>query len=414
MSIVIVGTLDTKGKEIEFAKEIIEAHDIDVHVVDGGVIGEPEFESDTTAAEVAEAGGESLGYLREEGDRGKAIDIMGRGAAEIATRLHEDGVLEGILGLGGSGNTSIATTAMRDLPIGIPKLMVSTMASGDVEPYVDAKDVMMMYSVADIEGLNQLSRRIISNASLAMVGMVDSEAHVEAAEKPTIGITMFGLTTPCVQTAREYLEDNGYETIVFHATGTGGQAMENLVQEGLIDGVLDVTTTEWADEHVGGVLSAGPDRLDAPGEVGIPHVVSVGALDMVNFGPSDSVPGRFDGRKFNQHNPQVTLMRTTPEENAAIGETIAGKVNEATGPVAVYIPLKGVSMIDIEGEEFYDPEADEALFDAIREHLDPGIELTEMDTDLNNEEFALEMAQKLDEFIRADEFDPTIDNGGDS
>lgn len=195
---------------------------------------------------------------------------------------------------------------------------------------------------------------------------------------------------------------------------TGGQAMENLVQEGLIDGVLDVTTTEWADEHVGGVLSAGPDRLDAPGEVGIPHVVSVGALDMVNFGPSDSVPGRFDGRKFNQHNPQVTLMRTTPEENAAIGETIAGKVNEATGPVAVYIPLKGVSMIDIEGEEFYDPEADEALFDAIREHLDPGIELTEMDTDLNNEEFALEMAQKLDEFIRADEFDPTIDNGGDS
>jgi uncharacterized protein (UPF0261 family) len=412
MSIVIIGTLDTKGEEIEFATRIIEAHDCDVHIVDAGVMGDPELEPDTTAAEVAEAASEDLDDLRERGDRGDAMDAMGRGTAEIATQLHDDGVLEGVIGLGGSGNTSIATTAMRALPVGVPKLMVSTVASGDVEPYVDATDIAMMYSVADIEGLNQLSRRIIANAALAMVGMVDNDADVETEEKPTIGITMFGVTTPCVQIAREYLEDNGYETIVFHATGTGGQAMEGLVRQGIIDGVLDTTTTEWADEHVGGVFAAGPDRLDAPGESGVPHVVSVGALDMVNFGPPDSVPERFDDRKFHQHNPQVTLMRTTPEENREIGEIIAEKLNEATGPVAVYLPLEGVSMIDVEGEDFYDTEADEALFEAIREHLDDDIDLVEMDTDLNDEEFALAMARELDELMEGTERDAATAEGG--
>jgi uncharacterized protein (UPF0261 family) len=400
MSVVLVGTLDTKGDELAFARDVMEAQGVGVHVVDVGVMDAPEFDPDTSAETVAEAGGTALADLRERGDRGEAMEVMSEGAAAVATRLHDEGVLDGILGLGGSGNTAIATAAMRALPVGVPKLMVSTMASGDVEPYVGATDVTMMYSVADVEGLNQLSRRVISNAALAMVGMVSNEPDVETADRPTVGITMFGVTTPCVKTAREYLEENGYETIVFHATGTGGQAMENLVRQGVVDGVLDVTTTEWADELVGGVLNAGPDRLDAAAETGTPQVVSTGALDMVNFGPRDSVPERFEGRQFHVHNPQVTLMRTTPEECAELGEIIAEKLSAASGPTALYLPLDGVSMIDVEGEDFYDPAADAALFDAIREHVGENVELVELETDVNDEAFALAMAKKLDAYLR--------------
>ncbi|MDS0295494.1 Tm-1-like ATP-binding domain-containing protein [Halogeometricum luteum] len=410
-TIVLIGTLDTKGEEIQFAKEIIEGRGVGVHVVDVGVMGDPEFEPDTPAAAVAEAAGEDLERLREDGDRGAAMDAMGRGAAEVASRLHDDGVLDGVLGLGGSGNTSVATAAMRALPVGVPKFMVSTVASGDTEPYVDATDIAMMYSVADIEGLNQLSRRIIANAALATVGMVANEADFETEEKPTVGITMFGVTTPCVRTAREYLEERGFETIVFHATGTGGRAMEELVRQGIVDCVLDVTTTEWADEHVGGVFGAGPDRLDAPGEMGIPHVVSVGALDMVNFGPPDSVPEKFDGRTFHHHNPQVTLMRTTSEENREIGEIIAGKLNDAGGPVAVFLPLRGVSQIDVEGEDFHDPEADEALFDALRESLDSDVDLVEMDAAINDESFALALAERVEQFVGAGDPDSAAVGG---
>jgi uncharacterized protein (UPF0261 family) len=278
--------------------------------------------------------------------------------------------------------------------------MVSTMASGDTEPYVGSRDIAMLYSVADIEGLNQLSRQVISNAALAMVGMVANDPDVAVADKPTIGVTMFGVTTPCVQHAREVLEEKGYETIVFHATGTGGKAMESLIEEGIIDGVLDVTTTEWADELVGGVLSAGPERLEAAGERGIPQVVSTGALDMVNFGPRESVPEKFEGRHFHVHNPQVTLMRTTVEENAELGEIIAGKLNGATGPTALFLPLGGVSMLAVEGEDFHDPEADAALFDALREHLDGDVELVEHETDINDEAFAEALASKLDAYMR--------------
>ena len=411
-SIVIIGTLDTKGEEIEFAKEIIESHDVAVHVVDTGVMGEPEFTPETTAAEVAEAGGRSLEDLRANHDRGTAMDVMGRGAAEIAEKLYDDGVLGGMLGLGGSGNTSIATAAMRALPIGVPKFMVSTVASGDVEPYVGATDITMMYSVADIEGVNRLSRRIISNAALGVVGMVANEPDFEVEDKPTVGITMFGVTTPCVQAAREYLEDRGYETITFHATGTGGQAMEELVRQGVIDCVLDVTTTEWADEHVGGVFNAGPDRLTAPGEVGIPHVVSVGALDMVNFGPPESVPGEFDGRTFHHHNPQVTLMRTTSKENREIGTIIAEKLNRATSPVAVFLPLQGVSLLDVEGEDFYDPEADAALFDALQTHLDSDVELVEMDAAINDDAFARALAKQVDHFLDGDTANAATEGNG--
>ena len=401
MSVVVIGTLDTKGEEVRFAADVIESEGLDVHVVDVGVLGEPAFEPDTSAREVAEATGTTLDRLREEADRGEAIEAMGEGAAAVARRLHDEGVLDGVLGLGGSGNTSIATAAMRALPVGVPKMMVSTMASGDTEPYVGARDIAMLYSVADIEGLNQLSRQVIANAALAVVGMVEGDPGVDVEEKPTVGITMFGVTTPCVQAAREHLEGAGYETIVFHATGTGGRAMESLIEEGVIDGVLDVTTTEWADELVGGVLSAGPERLDAAGEAGVPQVVSTGALDMVNFGPRDSVPAAFEGRRFHVHNPQVTLMRTTPEENAELGEIIAGKLNAATGPTALVLPLGGVSMIDAEGEDFHDPEADAALFDALREHLDGEVELIEVDAHINDEAFAETLAETLDGYMRA-------------
>ncbi len=401
MAVVIVGTLDTKAEEIGFARDVIEAQGVDVHLVDTGVMGDPEIEPDTSASDVAAAGDTTLEALRDAGDRGKAIEAMGDGAAEIATTLYEAGVLDGILGLGGSGNTSVATTAMRALPVGVPKLMVSTVTSGDIEPYVGLRDVTMMYSVADIEGLNQLSRKVIANGALAMVGMVANDLGVEVEDRPTIAITMFGVTTPCVQTARAYLEERGYETIVFHATGTGGRAMESLIDEGIVDGVLDVTTTEWADEHVGGTLSAGPDRLDAAAEAGLPQVVSTGALDMVNFGSRDTVPETFEDRNLYVHNPQVTLMRTTPAETASIGEIIAKKLNAATGQTALALPLGGVSMIAVEGEDFYDPEADAALFDALREHIDEDVELLESEADINDDEFAELMAAKLDEYMRA-------------
>jgi uncharacterized protein (UPF0261 family) len=401
MDVVVIGTLDTKGEEIGFARDVVESQGLDVHVVDVGVMGEPTIEPDTSAEAVAEAAGTTLERLRADADRGAAMEAMGEGAAAVAERLHEDGTLKGVLGLGGSGNTSIATTAMRALPVGVPKLMVSTMASGDTEPYVGSRDVTMMYSVADIEGLNQLSRTVIANAALAVAGMVANDPGIDVEEKPTIGITMFGVTTPCVKTARKMLEDRGYETIVFHATGTGGRAMEDLIREGVVDGVLDVTTTEWADELVGGVLNAGPERLDAAGEAGIPQVVSTGALDMVNFGPRDSVPDEFEGRRFHVHNPQVTLMRTTPEENAELGRIVAEKLNAATGPTALALPLGGVSMLDVEGEDFHDPDADAALFDALREHLDDDVELLELDVPINDDAFAEAMVERLDAYMRA-------------
>ncbi len=399
MAVVIVGTLDTKAEEIDFARDVVEAQGVDVHVVDTGVMGDPGFEPDTPASDVAAAGGESLDHLRESGDRGTAMEVMGEGAAAVCQRLHDEGDLNGVLGLGGSGNTSVATTAMRALPYGVPKLMVSTMASGDVRPYVEARDVMMLYSVADIEGLNQLSRTVISNAALAMVGMVANDPNVEVDERPTVGLTMFGVTTPCVKHARAWLEERGYETIVFHATGTGGTAMETLIREGVIDGVLDVTTTEWADELVGGVLSAGPTRLDAAAETGTPQVVSTGALDMVNFGPRGEVPDEFAERKLHVHNPQVTLMRTTPDECAELGRIIGEKLNAATGPTALALPLRGVSMIDVEGEDFYDPEADAALFDALRETVDDHVDLIELDTDVNDETFAETIAERLHTYM---------------
>jgi uncharacterized protein (UPF0261 family) len=326
---------------------------------------------------------------------------MARGAGEVVKRLQAEGRLDGVLGLGGSGGSSLVPSAMRELPVGVPKLMVSTVASGDTRPYVGESDVTMMYSVVDIAGINQISGRILSNAAGAISGMAKAEVAEADEDKPLVGATMFGVTTPCVDAARERLEALGYEVLVFHATGAGGRSMEALMRDGFITGVLDTTTTELADELVGGVLSAGPDRLEAAGELGIPQVVSLGALDMVNFGPPDTVPKEFEGRLFYEHNPTVTLMRTTPEECAELGRRIAGKLNDARGPLTIFVPLEGVSLIDTAGQVFHDAAADAALFEALRENLDGDVEVRELDTDINDPAFARAMAERLHDLYTA-------------
>jgi uncharacterized protein (UPF0261 family) len=324
---------------------------------------------------------------------------MGAGAERVVTGLHAEGQLGGILALGGSGGSSIATRAMRALPVGVPKVMVSTVASGDTRPYVGAVDVTMMYSVVDIAGVNRVSARIMANAAGAIAGMVGATVP-ELAEKPLVGATMFGVTTPCVTRARERLEELGYEVLVFHATGSGGQSLEALVRDGFLAGVLDTTTTELADELVGGVLSAGPDRLEAAGAAGVPQVVSLGALDMVNFGPRETVPPQFEGRTLYVHNPTVTLMRTTAAECAELGRTIGRKLSSATGPPALFVPLGGVSMIDVAGQPFHDPDADAALFGALRDSVDGSVEVHEVKADLNDPAFAVAMADRLHELIQ--------------
>ena len=390
----IVGTLDTKGIEFQFVKERIEASGTSTCVVDTGILGEPHFEPDVSAGEVAEAGGTSLQALQDGGDRGVAVAAMAEGAAKIIAQLQSDGKIDGVISLGGSAGTTIGTTAMRAVPVGVPKIMVSTLASGDTSPYVDTKDVSMMYSVVDIAGINSLSRQILANAAGAIVGMVNAEVPA-AEDKPLIGATMFGVTTPCVTKARELLEDAGYEVLVFHATGAGGRAMEDLVKGGFIVGVLDATTTELADELVGGVLSAGPDRLEAAGDLGVPQVVAPGALDMVNFGPPNTVPEQFKDRTFYQHNPTVTLMRTTVEENAELGKIMGQKLSQAKGTTTVIIPKQGVSAIDKEGQPFYSAEAETAWIENLKANLGDNVTLIEMDNHINDDAFAEKLVETL-------------------
>jgi len=393
-TVVLLGTLDTKGVEYAFLRERLLEHGVDVLLVDAGV-NEPLVEPDIGRAELAQ----NVAELGAAGDRGAAVTAMAEGAERVVTRLYADGRLDGILALGGSGGSSIATRAMRALPVGVPKLMVSTVASGDTRPYVGAVDVTMMYSVVDISGVNSVSARIMANAAGAIAGMVNATVP-PLEEKPLVAATMFGVTTPCVTRARERLEEHGYEVLVFHATGAGGESMEALARGGYFAGVLDATTTELADELVGGVLSAGPDRLEAAGAAGVPQVVSLGALDMVNFGPRETVPPQFEGRNLYVHNPTVTLMRTTPSECAELGRSIGRKLSAAKSPTVLFVPLKGVSMIDVEGQVFYDEDADAALFAGLRETLDDSVEVHEVETDINDEAFAVAMADRLHELIR--------------
>jgi uncharacterized protein (UPF0261 family) len=399
-TVALVGTLDTKGHEYAFLRDRLRDSAVDVLVIDAGVYEPVGLEPDVSSADVARAGGADRAELAAAGDRGAAVTAMGAGAESIVRQLYAQGRFDGILALGGSGGSSIAAQAMRALPVGVPKLLVSTVASGDTRPYVGAVDLTMMYSVVDISGVNSVSARIMANAAGAIAGMV--HAAVPSLEgKPLVAATMFGVTTPCVTVARERLEEHGYEVLVFHATGAGGQSMEALVKDGFLSGVLDVTTTELADELVGGVLSAGPDRLEAAGAAGVPQVVSLGALDMVNFGPRESVPSRFDDRNLYVHNPTVTLMRTTPEECDELGRTVGRKLSAARGPTALFIPNGGVSMIASEGQPFHDAAADEALVTGLRDTLDDSVEVYERDEDINDPAFALAMADRLHEMIQA-------------
>ncbi|MFH5833611.1 Tm-1-like ATP-binding domain-containing protein [Halalkalibaculum sp. DA384] len=397
-TVLLIGTFDTKGEEFAFVRDQIEANGCSVLLMDIGVLEDPTIAPDISAEEVAQAGGSSLTSLRRQADRTEAFEVMTEGIKKMTPRLYEEGAFDGVLSLGGGSGTMMATAAMRELPLGVPKLMVSSVASGDISAYVDIKDLTFMYSVADIAGLNRLTRNILANAAGAICGMVQRQ-EVDQKDQPLVAATMFGVTTPCVTRVRGKLEDAGYEVVVFHATGTGGRTMELMIREGLVTGVADVTTTEWCDEVAGGFLSAGPDRLSAAGQAGIPQVVSCGALDMVNFFAPDTVPEKYRSRNLFNHTSTVTLMRTSPEECREIGKRIAGKLNQSTGPTALMIPLKGVSKIDNEGEAFFDPEADKALFDALQEHTNENILLKELNLHINDKEFADAIADQLLTFL---------------
>ncbi len=400
-TVAIIGTFDTKGEEFAYVKARFEELGLKTLTIHCGVF-DPQTAPDVSNTEVAAAIDIDMSVIVEKKDRAFATETMTRGLEKLLPNLYANGRFDGVFSMGGSGGTTIATAGMRKLPIGVPKVMVSTMASGDTFPYIGASDIAMFPSIVDVAGVNSFSATIFNNAVAAMAGMLEHEAPRREDHRPLVAATMFGVTTPAVQKAQAYLEDQGYEVLVFHATGTGGRCMEALVNDGFIEGVLDLTTTEWCDEIVGGVLAAGPERCEAAALCGVPTVLSVGAVDMVNFGPLDTVPPEFAERNLYKHNPTVTLMRTTVEENRLVAEAIASKVNLSTGPCTVMLPLKGVSMIDAEGQPFYGPEEDKMLFSTLEEHIMPDVvEIVKMDAHINDDEFAVAAAQKLVDLMKA-------------
>jgi uncharacterized protein (UPF0261 family) len=397
-TVAIVGTLDTKGADFQFLRDEIVDRGCAALVIDVGVVGEPAFEPDVPRSEVAAAAGADLEALQAAGDRGEAVAAMARGIPLLVRRLFDEGRIHGVISMGGGAGTLLGSSAMRALPVGVPKVLVSTVASGDVAAYVGMSDIAMIHSVVDVAGVNSISRKVYGNAAGAIVGMVAHEV-APGEDKPIVAATMFGNTTRAVNQAKARLEARGYEVLVFHATGAGGRTMEALVDDGHVTAVLDMTTTEWADELCGGVLSAGPQRLEAAGRAGIPQVVVPGCIDMCNFWARDTVPERYRDRTFYQWNPNVTLMRTTPEENARLGEIFASKLNAATGPVAVYVPLGGFSEVDVTGKPFHLPEASRAFVDALRANLRPGIEIVEVDADINDPRFSSATVEALLEML---------------
>jgi len=399
-TVAIVGTFDTKGQEFAYLRSCIEAAGVGTLLIDCGVLDAPALTPDISRDEVAAAAGTRVQDLAATHDRGAAIAAMTSGAVVVSQRLFCEGRVQGLISLGGSAGTTIATAAMRALPAGVPKVMVSTLASGDTRPFVGTKDLMMMYPIVDIAGLNQLSRRVLGNAAAAICGMVSQEPAETGTAKPLLAATMFGVTTPCVTAARRLLEQSGCEVLVFHATGTGGMAMEELIADGYIAGLLDITTTELADELAGGVMSAGPARLEAAGNKGLPQVVCPGAIDMVNFGPLDSVPEKYRNRRLYVHNANVTLMRTSPGECADLGRITAEKLNRAMGDVVFLMPLRGVSAIDAEGMPFWWPEADQAYLGALKSALAPRIRVLELDAHINDESFSRAAADALLELMK--------------
>ena len=408
-TVALVGTLDTKGPDYAFLAGRLRASGAGVIVVDAGTGTPAGITPDIPAEQVAAAAGTTIAALRSAGDRGAAVTALGRGAAALVSELAAAGQVDGVLAAGGSGGSSIAAQVMAALPVGLPKLLVSTMASGDVSPYVGAKDVCVIYSVVDVAGVNRISRLVLGNAAAAMAGMALARAAAQAGEqasgddeRPLVAASMFGVTTPAVETARSRLTGLGYEVLVFHATGAGGRALEALAEARLLAGVLDMTTTELADDLVGGVLSAGPDRLTAAGAAGLPQVIAPGALDLVNFGPRETVPERFADRLLYVHNPTVTLMRTTVKEMAELGARVGRKAAAATGPTEVFWPDRGVSALDADGQAFFDPAADTACRDALDGELRAaGQAMQRIDAHINDPAFATAMADRLHQMIQS-------------
>lgn len=394
MAVYLLATLDTKGPDAVFVRDRLRELQTKVVLVDTSCLGEVTAKADIPREAVFAAAGTSLAEQQQLRDRGSAVTTAAAGATAIVQAAYARGEVDGVLAIGGSAGTTIGTQAMRGLPIGVPKVMVSTLASGQVRPWVGDKDILMLNSIVDIAGINRVSRQILNSAAAAITGMIRFRGDAVIEDRPLIAATMFGVTTPCVQAARGILEAAGYEVLIFHATGNGGQALESLIREGLIAGVLDITTTELADELVGGILSAGPTRLTAAAERGIPQVVSVGALDMVNFGPRDSVPAKFHDRKFHVHNSTVTLMRTTVAENQLLGEELGRKVAASKGPASILLPRGGVSAIDAPGQAFEDAGARAALLAAVRQHCG-SVECVELPLHINDPEFAAAAANKL-------------------
>ena len=394
-TVVIIGALDTKGAEFAFVKALIEAEGVETLVVDFGTMGRPAFAPDVTRAEVAAAAGGDISSFASGEHKDEAMQTMASGLAVVVRRLYDEGRLGGIIGMGGTGGTSIATTGMRTLPVGVPKVMVSTVAGGDVSAYAGTRDITFIPSIVDVAGINSISRAIYANAAGAIAGMVRLQRPPAGTERPLVTASMFGNTTTCVERARGVVEAGGYEVLVFHATGIGGRTMESLIADGYIAGSLDITTTEIADYVCGGVFSAGPERCRAASGAGVPAVVVPGCVDMANFDAIDTVPDRYRDRNLYQWNPNVTLLRTDVAENTRIGEIIAAALAGATAPTAVLLPMRGVSMLDSEGERFWDPEADRACFDAIRSGLRPDIAVHEVDHNINDPEFADIAAETL-------------------
>lgn len=397
-TIAVIGSLDTKGNDYAFIRNEIEKRGHRALIIDTGILGEPLLEPHISSDEVAQAGGSSLEELRVIADKGKAMEVMTIGVAIVVRRLYANRKIDAAFSMGGSNGTIIGTSALRALPVGVPKVMVSTVASGDTKPYVGISDVVMIPSVLDVSGINRISARIYSNAVGAIVGMVETGIP-EVESRPLITASMFGNTTTLVNRCKKIAEQKGYEMLIFHAVGTGGQTMDSINQDQFVTGVLDLTTTELADELLGGVLSAGPNRMEAAAKWGVPQIVAPGCLDMVNFWGMETVPEKYKDRLLYPWNPNITLMRTTPEENAELGKILANKVNQSKGPAAIFLPLKGISELDAEGKEFWWPEADAALFDAIRTHTREGIPVYELDCNINDDEFAKAVSEKFFEMI---------------
>ena len=394
-TIALIGTFDTKGEEYLYVKNKIEDLGVRTLTIHAGIF-EAAFSPDIDHDSVGVLGEESIAELQEKKDRGHAMEVMAKGLCALIPKLYEEGLFDAVLALGGTGGTSLVTPCMRLLPLGVPKIMVSTMASGDVSRYVGTSDILMMPSIVDVAGINRISSQVLTHAVHAIVGMVEHENTDIPVKKPLIAATMYGVTTPCVMRAKEYLEQEGYEVIIFHASGTGGKMMESLINSGIVDGVLDLTTTEWIDEIAGGIMTAGPERLDAAALNGIPQVVSVGAADMITFGERSSLPEKYKNRVVYMHNPAITVVKSNIEENIAFGIKVGEKLNQCKSNAALFLPIRGISMNDKAGSKYYGPKEDQALFITLKKVIiNPLVEIIDVDAHINEEVFAISAAKKL-------------------